>query len=416
VELLAFVLIAGIVLWLVLARTAGKQLEQNEVNARDGLAHLLTAEMRGWEAGAIGGPIKDEVGPPQCIERGTRWVLERGRMAPQLAQMIAKEAYVAILSEKLERRIGLRAFAAWSSGEQKRERELERVTGRRQGVEKWWDDVDYRYGVLFEKAFESGALDREFSAEFYGVAKRRPEKPPRRELPAPATQRQVAPGPRSPTCSGCGAVNDTDATFCKRCGAKITRTSCPGCELTNDEDATFCKKCGIPLRAANATSSPIPEPATRESPAHVAETESSAPAPIMRLKACPSCGQENRGDAYQCSRCKHLFGASGAATSEPAYCRKCKRTSAAGATRCRWCLAEIKAGVREEDGLLAPIVRAVACPSCGQQNKGDAHRCSRCKHLFGPADAAYCDECGKASAAGATRCRWCLAEIHDERV
>lgn len=44
-------------------------------------------------------------------------------------------------------------------------------------------------------------------------------------------------------CPSCGEQNDTDAKFCKNCGAAL-RKVCPGCGEQNDADAKFCDNCG----------------------------------------------------------------------------------------------------------------------------------------------------------------------------
>jgi ribosomal protein L40E len=51
-------------------------------------------------------------------------------------------------------------------------------------------------------------------------------------------------------CPRCTTSNEPDATFCKKCGAKLTRVTCGTCATSNEPDATFCKKCGAALGAA----------------------------------------------------------------------------------------------------------------------------------------------------------------------
>ena len=61
-------------------------------------------------------------------------------------------------------------------------------------------------------------------------------------------------------CSGCGASNDADAIFCKRCRARLSRLACPSCSASNEPDAEFCKKCGASLgNARSETSTPEAE-------------------------------------------------------------------------------------------------------------------------------------------------------------
>lgn len=47
-------------------------------------------------------------------------------------------------------------------------------------------------------------------------------------------------------CGRCGYENAEDASFCQRCGRRLTGL-CPNCGQENDTDADFCKKCGWPL-------------------------------------------------------------------------------------------------------------------------------------------------------------------------
>lgn len=45
-------------------------------------------------------------------------------------------------------------------------------------------------------------------------------------------------------CHACGKDNDSDAEFCKKCGANLSDRECGECGTKNDADAAFCKKCG----------------------------------------------------------------------------------------------------------------------------------------------------------------------------
>jgi hypothetical protein len=47
-------------------------------------------------------------------------------------------------------------------------------------------------------------------------------------------------------CRACGKTNDTDARFCRDCGA-ILAANCPGCGHANAPEAKFCDDCGKPL-------------------------------------------------------------------------------------------------------------------------------------------------------------------------
>jgi hypothetical protein len=72
-----------------------------------------------------------------------------------------------------------------------------------------------------------------------------------------------APPPRAPArvlCAHCGASNEPDAGFCKKCRARLARVDCPACAVSNEPDATFCKKCGASLeREGNQTKTPASE-------------------------------------------------------------------------------------------------------------------------------------------------------------
>lgn len=47
-------------------------------------------------------------------------------------------------------------------------------------------------------------------------------------------------------CPACGALNDKDSAFCKKCGAPLSK-KCPDCGAELDADAAFCDKCGKKL-------------------------------------------------------------------------------------------------------------------------------------------------------------------------
>lgn len=58
-----------------------------------------------------------------------------------------------------------------------------------------------------------------------------------------------APGAGAARCGRCGAENDADARFCKRCGvAMAPALACPSCGHENDADARFCDHCGRQFR------------------------------------------------------------------------------------------------------------------------------------------------------------------------
>jgi hypothetical protein len=139
------------------------QVEQMEVGNRDRLALLLQKQMRGWEAAD---PTR--VGPPQCLERGTEWICERATVPPALAQMIAKSAYRQIFHDKIDGRLGLLQAASWWSDIQKGSKRLGTYQQEADPMDRWWDDVDYEYACLYEKARECGALDTDFAQKFHG--------------------------------------------------------------------------------------------------------------------------------------------------------------------------------------------------------------------------------------------------------
>lgn len=47
-------------------------------------------------------------------------------------------------------------------------------------------------------------------------------------------------------CTSCGASNDHDSAFCKKCAKPMLKT-CRQCGTTGDPDSVFCKGCGKPL-------------------------------------------------------------------------------------------------------------------------------------------------------------------------
>jgi hypothetical protein len=77
--------------------------------------------------------------------------------------------------------------------------------------------------------------------------------------PLPATTEDsesapaVAPEPKAraqrQACPSCNVSNESDAEFCKACGARLAPRACPACAVVNEPDAAFCKKCGKTLNA-----------------------------------------------------------------------------------------------------------------------------------------------------------------------
>ena len=46
-------------------------------------------------------------------------------------------------------------------------------------------------------------------------------------------------------CKNCNTENNSNAIFCKSCGARIDgKIICPTCNFANKETDTFCSKCG----------------------------------------------------------------------------------------------------------------------------------------------------------------------------
>ncbi|MGE0791685.1 MAG: zinc ribbon domain-containing protein [Sandaracinaceae bacterium] len=55
------------------------------------------------------------------------------------------------------------------------------------------------------------------------------------------------PRERTIACPSCEAENAVDATFCKKCAARLAPLECPKCGTENDPDAKFCKSCATDL-------------------------------------------------------------------------------------------------------------------------------------------------------------------------
>ena len=84
------------------------------------------------------------------------------------------------------------------------------------------------------------------------------------------------PKTRKIICPSCGNENDPDATFCCKCGKKMTVASkkCPACGKENNEESVFCAYCGKPFEKNND-----------------------------KKIICPGCGNENTSDAAFCYKC-----------------------------------------------------------------------------------------------------------------
>ena len=48
-------------------------------------------------------------------------------------------------------------------------------------------------------------------------------------------------------CPQCGAVSESDASFCSQCGHSL-ETTCPSCNGNNKASSRFCHNCGKPLK------------------------------------------------------------------------------------------------------------------------------------------------------------------------
>lgn len=81
---------------------------------------------------------------------------------------------------------------------------------------------------------------------------------------------------------------------------------CPKCFHSQDLDATFCKKCGARVAAPPAVTAPVEALAPEVIPPTVpisAQQPARTGVEIVRLRACPSCGKKNRGDVGRCTHC-----------------------------------------------------------------------------------------------------------------
>jgi len=54
-------------------------------------------------------------------------------------------------------------------------------------------------------------------------------------------------------CNRCGVASDSDATFCRMCGADVAPIPCPTCSTWNQRKAHFCRNCGGDLILRVAT-------------------------------------------------------------------------------------------------------------------------------------------------------------------
>jgi hypothetical protein len=120
-------------------------------------------------------------------------------------------------------------------------------------------------------------------------------------------------------CPNCRTDNRPGAKFCRKCARNLSAT-CDACGAKNVVDAAFCDDCGARV-AQPAVAAPVlqvaPAPTrsarvpTREET--LAELEEQierddAKAPLVRPRTCPTCDTLNRGDAYNCVKCRDVIG------------------------------------------------------------------------------------------------------------
>src|ERR1700675_4095793 len=71
-------------------------------------------------------------------------------------------------------------------------------------------------------------------------------------------------------CPRCEQQAPSDAAFCPKCGAKLTR-ACPQCGAANAPDDNFCRKCGMQLAATAAAAAMRFAAPQSYTPKHLAE-------------------------------------------------------------------------------------------------------------------------------------------------
>jgi len=67
------------------------------------------------------------------------------------------------------------------------------------------------------------------------------------ELKAASPAEKVSEQGSERPCAACGALNDADAVFCKKCASRVAQRECGSCQTMNDPDAAFCKRCATRL-------------------------------------------------------------------------------------------------------------------------------------------------------------------------
>ncbi len=89
------------------------------------------------------------------------------------------------------------------------------------------------------------------------------------------------------TCKFCGAQNNSNALFCKKCGQKtveekenITGFFCRYCGAKNENDAAFCESCGKKIGS-----------------------EATVDKPVMAEVICQACKTQNKYTAFYCKKC-----------------------------------------------------------------------------------------------------------------
>lgn len=131
------------------------------------------------------------------------------------------------------RRKELREQADQAANEQRRERSKPQRAGRTNpGARKQKREQPYRKNA--ERSEGPASADTETAP----MQPRPQTEPVASEL-----------GGHEADCQSCGVTNESDASFCDRCGADLRRPVCGKCGTANRGGAVHCKRCGAPLRA-----------------------------------------------------------------------------------------------------------------------------------------------------------------------
>ncbi len=92
-------------------------------------------------------------------------------------------------------------------------------------------------------------------------------------------------------CPNCNHPNPDGAVQCEACYTPLPATSaCPNCGAIVQSDASFCGQCGFNLRAAGATSAAEPDnsPLPNEAPAIPVESSAESVASVSRIAETPA--------------------------------------------------------------------------------------------------------------------------------